>query len=167
MFSLLRERKGTVCRAGLDRRVQSKCLVAELLSREQKVAHIVVVSFPLHQIKTFFFFCFSGRPGPQLLNPCRRVKMRRLQLQVKKKRTKSTKKKKRIWCFSSRHLETPAATDRTKSGVFVVEDKQSRVVNCQASSTPNLSHSGFKGRRLHKSERLMKSSRSLGSLVRL
>ena len=93
MFSLLRERKGTVCRAGLDRRVQSKCLVAELLSREQKVAHIVVVSFPLHQIKTFFF-CFSGRPGPQLLNPCRRVKMRRLQLQVKKKQTKSTTKKK-------------------------------------------------------------------------
>lgn len=52
-------KKGTVCRAGLDRRVQSKCLVAELLSREQKVAHNVVVSFLLHQIETsFFFFSF-------------------------------------------------------------------------------------------------------------
>lgn len=67
VFSLLRERKGTVCRAGLDTRVQSKCLVAELLSWEQKVAHIVVVSFPLHQIKTFFFFLLweAGPAAPE------------------------------------------------------------------------------------------------------
>lgn len=42
-------------------RVQSKCLVAELLSREQSVACSVVVSFPLHQIKIFFSTRLGGR----------------------------------------------------------------------------------------------------------
>lgn len=80
---LVFERKeGTVCRAGLDRRVQSKCFVAELLSREQKVAHIVVVSFPLHQIKTFFFFFFLWEAGPAAPEPKQAGEMRRLQLQV-------------------------------------------------------------------------------------
>lgn len=51
---VFQRKKGTVCRAGLERRVQLKCFVAELLSREQKVAHTVVVSFLLHQIKIFF-----------------------------------------------------------------------------------------------------------------
>lgn len=73
-------KKGTVCRAGLDRRVQSKCFVAELLSREQKVAHIVVVSFPLHQIKTFFFLWEAGPAAPE---PMQAGEMRRLQLRVK------------------------------------------------------------------------------------
>lgn len=133
---LVFERKeGTVCRAGLDRRVQSKCFVAELLSREQKVAHIVVVSFPLHQIKTFFFFFFSGRPGLQLLNPSRRVKWDVCSCKFKRKKklafqystfwNTSSNRQNEVWCFCGQR--------QTMLSVY-----------SRALSTPNLSHSGFK-----------------------
>lgn len=86
--------------------------------------------FTVTSLKDLSIF-FSGRPGLQLLNPCRQVKMRRLQLQGKEKQ-----ENKNIWYFSPRHFETPAATDPTTSGVFVVGDKQCGAVYCQALSTP-------------------------------
>lgn len=86
LCSVFQRKKGTVCRAGLHRRVQSKCFVAELLSREQKVAHIVVVSFPLHQIKTFFFLWEAGPAAPEARQA---HEIRCLQLQVEKKKKKN------------------------------------------------------------------------------
>lgn len=83
-------------------------MVAELLLREQKVAHIVVVSFPLHQIKKL--------GALQLLNPMQAGEIRCLQLARKNR------------CFSTRRFETPAAADGMNSGVFVVSDEQCRVV---------------------------------------
>lgn len=152
-------KKGTVCRAGLDRRVQSKCLVAELLSREQKVAHNVVVSFLLHQIKPFFFF-FSGRPAAP--EPMQAGEMRRLQREVKKKKeTKITKTKKKIQYISTRHFNTPGATERMKSGAFWSVTNNAKRVNCWASSTPNLSQNC-----LQQSQRLMVSSDRLRERLR-
>lgn len=45
------------------------------------------------------FFSFSGRPGLQLLNPCRRVKWDVCSCKGKKQ----NKTKKQIWYFSPRH----------------------------------------------------------------
>lgn len=116
-------KKGTVCRAGLDRRVQSKCFVAELLSREQKVAHIVVVSFPLHQIKTFFFF--SGRPGLQLLNPCRQVKWDVCSCKLKKK------KRQKNPGISVLDILKTSSYRHNEIWSFVVSNKQCRAVYCR------------------------------------
>lgn len=129
-------KKGTVCRAGLDRRVQLKCLVAELLSGEQKVAHIVVVSFPLHQIKPLFFFSL-WEAGPAAPEPMQAGEVRRLQLQVKKK-------KKKIWYFSTRRFETPAAIDRVKSGVLWSAANNAERFIVKLRPHPTFPRSGFK-----------------------
>lgn len=116
-------KKGTVCRAGLDRRVQSKCFVAELLSREQKVAHIVVVSFPLHQIKTFFFLLWEARPAAP--EPMQASEMRRLQLQVKKK------KRQKNPGISVLDILKTSSYRHNEIWSFVVSNKQCRAVYCR------------------------------------
>lgn len=108
----LERKKGTVCRAGLDTRVQTKCFVAELLSREQKVARTVAVSFPLHQTDPFFSRP-SGRPSLQLLNPCTRGEMRRPQLQV----TGKNKKEKKPFQYQAPVLNHQYMFDETWSSV--------------------------------------------------
>lgn len=158
-------KKGTVCRAGLDRRVQSKCLVAELLSREQKVAHNVVVSFLLHQIETLFFFFSFSLGGLQLLNPCRRVKWNVCSGKLKKKQNLKqkdiNKRKEKIQYISTPHFNTPGATDRMTSGAFWSVKNNAKRVKCWVWSTPNLSQNC-----LQDSQRLMGSSDILRERLR-
>lgn len=128
---LVFERKeGTVCRAGLDRRVQSKCFVAELLSREQKVAHIVVVSFPLHQIKTFFFFFFFSLGGRACSSWTHAGGWNETSAAAKKK-------KKKILAFQYSTFWNTSSNRQNEVWCFVVSDKQCWAVYCQALSTPN------------------------------
>lgn len=105
-------KKGTVCRAGLDRRVQSKCFVAELLSREQKVAHIVVVSFPLHQIKIFFFLFLGGRACSSWTHAGGWSETSAAA------RGKNKTKQKNKSGISVHDISRPVATDTTTSGVL-------------------------------------------------
>lgn len=94
-------KKGTVCEAGLHRRVQLKCFVAELLSREQKVAHIVVVSFPLHQIKTFF--SVGGWACSSWTHAGGWNEMSAAACKVKNKTEKQKKRQNQMWYFSTKH----------------------------------------------------------------
>lgn len=70
--------------------------------------------FSVTSDKNLFFFLWEA--GPAAPEPMQAGELRRLQLQVKEK-TKQNKKN-QIWHFSTRHFETPAATDGTKWGAL-------------------------------------------------
>lgn len=105
-------KKGTVCRAGLDRRVQSKCFVAELLSREQKVARIVAVSFLLHQINLLFFlFLWEAEPAaPAPMHVGRNEMSTAAGISVQdilKHQNKDMMKSGALWSVTNNALSTP------------------------------------------------------------
>lgn len=131
---LEKKKKGTVCRAGLHRRVQSKCFVAELLSGEQKVAHIVVVSFPLHQIEIFFFLFLGGRACSSWTHA---GGWNETSAAARKEKDNP------MLCFSPRHVQNTSGIRHYDTWCFVVSDKQSWTVYCPHPSFPTVVFKAF------------------------
>lgn len=99
---LFDRKKGTVCRAGLDRRVQSKCLVAELLEGAESSAHCCGF-FSVTSDKNLFLVWEATPAAPE---PMQAGEMKRLQLHEEKKKKSgmlgldtSSNTQNEIWCI--------------------------------------------------------------------
>lgn len=123
---LFDRKKGTVCRAGLDRRVQSKCLVAELLEGAESSAHCCGF-FSVTSDKNLFLVWEATPAAPE---PMQAGEMKRLQLHEEKKIN--------LVCWDS----TPAATHRMKSGVLwsATNNAERYIVHAQPSQQWFQSH---------------------------